>query len=222
MRQTNRALNRIILALLGVALLGAGAAVFAAGTLSGAADTWTTVATSGRDYLRTLAGTAPLPDPLRSWWLVAGIAVLLAGAALSAAWLATQGGGRTPRLAEQLDEPSEAGGALEDAEAEGANSLGGSRGRTVVDVGLVAAAIREALSTNRDVLATSVSAWESRRGTALRLRIEARKGSSPRDLANTAEELIREIDALLGHPMPVLVRITSGARTQVSGPRRAR
>ncbi|MFJ6456358.1 hypothetical protein [Paenarthrobacter sp. NPDC091669] len=213
MRQTNRALNRILLALLGLALLGAGAAVIAAGTLPGAADTWTATASSVRDSARNLVDTAPLPDPVRSWWLVAGIAVLLAGVALSAAWLASQGGGRTPRLAEEQDGTGE---------RDGTGGTGGARGRTVVDVGLVSAALREALSGNRDVLATSVSAWESRRGTALRLRMEARKGSSPRELADTAEELIREMDALLGHPIPVLVRITSGARTQVSGSRRTR
>ncbi|MET3904567.1 hypothetical protein [Paenarthrobacter sp. 4246] len=212
MRQTNRALNRILLALLGLALLGAGAAVIAAGTQPGAADTWTAVASSIRDSARNLVGTAPLPDPVRSWWLVAGTAVLLVGVALNAAWLASQGGGRTPRLAEQLD-----GTVVRN----GAPGTGGARGQTVVDVSLVSTALREALSGNRDVLATSVSAWESRRGTALRLRVEARKGSSPRELADTAEELISEIDALLGHPIPVLIRITSGARTQVSASRRA-
>ena len=219
MRQTNRALNRILLALLGLALLGAGAAVIAAGTLPGAADTWTATASSVRDSARNLVETAPLPDPVRSWWLVAGIAVLLAGAALSAAWLASQGGGRTPRLAEEQDCTGEQDGT---GERDGTGGTGGARGRTVVDVGLVSAALREALSGNRDVLATSVSAWESRRGTALRLRMEARKGSSPRELADAAEELIREMDALLGHPIPVLVRITSGARTQASGSRRTR
>lgn len=213
MRQTNRALNRILLAILGLALLGAGGAVIAAGTMPGAADTWTAVASSVRESARNLVGAAPLPDPVRSWWLVAGIAVLLVGIALNAAWLASQGGGRTPRLAEQLDGT---------VAGNGPTGTGGARGRTVVDVSLVSTALREALSGNRDVLATSVSAWESRRGTALRLRVEARKGSSPRELADTAEELIREIDALLGHPIPVLIRITSGARTQVSGSRRAR
>ncbi|WP_311211926.1 MULTISPECIES: hypothetical protein [unclassified Arthrobacter] len=219
MRQTHRALNRILLALVGLALLGAGAAVIAAGTLPGAADAWTAVASSVRDSGRNLVGTAPLPDPVRSWWLVAGIAVLLAGVALSAAWLASQSGGRTPRLAEQLDRTEERDGT---DVRDGSQGTGGARGRTVVDVGLVSTALREALSGNRDVLATSVSAWESRRGTALRLRMDARKGSSPRELADTAEKLIREIDALLGHPIPVLVRITSGARTQVSGSRRTR
>ncbi|WP_416403873.1 hypothetical protein [Arthrobacter sp. LFS091] len=201
MRRTNRALNRILLAILGIILLGAGAVLIAAGTLPGVADTWTTIGSNLTDQVRQLASTAPIPGPARSWWLVAGIGVLLLGAGLSAAWLASQGGGRTPRLAERSE---------------------GADGRTVVDVGLISAAVQDALSGNRNVLATSVSAWESRQGTALRLRMEARHGSSPRELADTAEQLVRQIDSWLGHPVPVLVRITSGARTRTSGAQRAK
>jgi hypothetical protein len=201
MRRTNRALNRVMLALLGIALLGAGAALIAAGTLQGAQETWATIGSTLTDQARSLAGSAPAPSPVRSWWLAAGIAVLLLGAALSAAWLASQGGGRTPRLAEQGD---------------------ATHGRTVVDVGLISAAVQEALNGNKNVLAASVSAWESRTGTTLRLRMQARKGSSPRELADTAEELIQGIDAWMGHPIPVLVRITSGARSRASGSLRAR
>ncbi|MCW3765352.1 hypothetical protein OCL88_02595 [Paenarthrobacter sp. PAE-2] len=201
MRNTNRALNRILLSVAGVVLLGAGAALIAAGNLPGAAESWTTTAASAREAVRELAGIAPLPDPVRSWWLVLGIAVLLAGAILGAAWIASQGGGRTPRLAEDSE---------------------GIAGRTVVDAGLVSAAVKEALRGNPDVLATSVSAWESRRGTALRLRLEARNGACPRELADTAVRLLQQLDAWLGHPVPALVRITTGPRTQVSGSRGAR
>ncbi|MDR6638402.1 hypothetical protein [Paenarthrobacter nitroguajacolicus] len=201
MRRTNRALNRMLLAILGIILVGAGAALIAAGTLPGVADAWAGIGANLTDQIRNLASTAPLPEPARTWWLIAGIVVLLLGAGLSTAWLASQGGGRTPRLAEKSE---------------------GADGRTVVDVGLISAAVQEALSGNRNVLATSVSAWESRRGTALRLRMEARHGSSPRELADTAEQLVRQIDSWLGHPLPVLVRITSGARTRTSGSQRAK
>ncbi|WP_144662055.1 hypothetical protein [Paenarthrobacter nicotinovorans] len=201
MRNTNRALNRILLTILGIVLLGAGAALIAAGTMPGVAEFWTTTGSTARDGLRNLVGTAPLPDPVRSWWLVLEIAVLLVGAILGAAWIASQGGGKTPRFAEDSE---------------------GSAGRTVVDTGLVSAAVREALTGRPDVLAASVSTWESRRGTALRLRLEARKGACPRELGDTAAQLLQELDAWLGHPAPALVRITSGPRTRVSGSRRAR
>jgi hypothetical protein len=201
MRNTNRALNRVLLALLGIVLLGTGAALISAGTLPWAADLWTASASSMRDQARSLVGTAPLPEPVRSWWLVLGVALPLVGAGLSAAWLASQGGGKTPRLAEQSE---------------------GTAGRTVIDAGLLSTAIREALHGNTDVLSTSVSAWESGRGTALQIRLEARKGASPRELADTVEQLLRKTDAWLGHPMPALVRITSGTRTRIAGSRRAR
>lgn len=201
MSNTNRALNRILLAVTGLVLLAAGAATTAAGLVPGVAGEWAGAGTSLMDHARALPAAAPLPGPARSWWAVAGVAVLVLAAGLCLAWLASQGGGRTPRLARDED---------------------GNHGATVVDAGLVAAAVNEALEGNRLVLGSAVSAWESRRGTALRLRLQARKGASPRELADTAEELVRGIDAWLGHPVPVLVRITSGPRSKLAGPERAR
>lgn len=201
MRNTNRALNRILLALLGIVLLGTGAALIAAGTLPWAADLWTSSISSVRDQARNLVGTAPLPEPVGSWWLIPGLAGPLVLAALGFAWLASQGGGKTPRLAEESE---------------------GTAGRTVIDAGLLSTAIREALRGNADVLSTSISAWESRRGTALHIRLEARKGASPRALADTVEQLLRNADDWLGHPMPALVRITSGTRAHLAGSRRAK
>lgn len=201
MSNTNRALNRILLALTGLVLLAAGVATAAAGVMPALAGEWESAGSSLMDHARTALAAAPLPGPARSWWAVAGVAGLLLAAGLCVAWLASQGGGRTPRLARDND---------------------GDSGTTVVDAGLVAAAVSEALAGNRLVLGSTVSAWESRHGTGLRLRLQARKGASPRELADTAEELIRGIDGWLGHPVPVLVRITGGARSRVAGVERAR
>jgi hypothetical protein len=198
---TNRALNRILLALAGLALLAGGAALAATGLVPGAAAAWTDAGNSFTGHLGDALAAAPLPGPARSWWAVAGVAGLLLAAGLCIAWLASQGGGRTPRLARESD---------------------GDRGTTVVDAGLIGAAVSQSLEGNRLVLGSTVTAWESRRGTGLRLRLQARKGASPRELADTAEDLVRGIDALLGHPVPVLVRITGGAKSAVAGPDRAR
>ncbi|MFJ4170693.1 hypothetical protein ACIPY3_14390 [Paenarthrobacter sp. NPDC089714] len=199
MRNTNRALNRLVLGVLGLLLVILGAAVFAAGQLPSAATTWTSTGTRATEQARQLLESAPLAGPLRSWWLVAGIAALLFCAALCLAWISRQGGGHTPVMGRQSD---------------------GIDGTTVIDSGLVSLAVQEALSDHRQVLATSVTAWEARRGTMLRVAIEARQGASPRELADTAEELVKEIDAWMGHPMPVLVRITSGGRSSLAKSRR--
>lgn len=201
MSQTNRALNRILLALAGLVLLAAGAATAAAGVMPGVAATWSATGSSLMDHAGHLLAEAPLPSPARSWWAVAGVAALVLAAGMSIAWLTSQGGGRTPRVGREAD---------------------GDRGDTVVETGLIAAAVKQALEGNRLVLGTSVSAWESRGQTGLRLRFQARQGASPREIADTAEELVQGIDALLGHPVPVLVRITGGTRTRVTAPDRAR
>ena len=201
MSHTNRALNRILLALAGLVLLAAGAATAAAGMLPDVAGGWAAAGSSLMDQAGTILASAPLPGPARSWWAVAGVAVLVLAAGLSIAWLASQGGGRTSRVGQESD---------------------GGRGTTVVETGLVSAAVKQALDGNRLVLGASVSAWETRGDTGLRLRLQARQGASPREIADTADELVQGIDALLGHPLPVLVRITSGTRTKVAGPQRAR
>lgn len=201
MRQTNRALNRTLLALLGIVLLAAGALTAAAGLVPEVAAAWTATAAAGLDRSGELLATAPLPGAARSWWAVGAVTGLLLAAALSIAWLASQGGGRTPRVVTDRD---------------------GDRGSTVVDTGLVAACVSDSLAGNRQVLSSSVSAWGVQGTTGLRLRLEARKGASPRELADTAEELVLGLHRLLGHPVPVLVRITSGPRSSVAGIDRAR
>ena len=71
------------------------------------------------------------PGPARCWWAVAGVAALVLAAGLSIAWIASQGGGRTPSVARESD---------------------GGRGTTVVETGLVSAAVKQALDGNRLVL----------------------------------------------------------------------
>lgn len=76
MSQTNRALNRILLALAGLALLAgaAGAATAAAGILPDIAALWAAAGSSLADRAGSLLAAAPLPGPARNWRPVAGVA----------------------------------------------------------------------------------------------------------------------------------------------------
>ena len=100
------------------------------------------------------------------------------------------------------------------------------QGTTTVETGLVSRLVTEALAGNRLVLTASVTAWQvrGRAGVvpALKISIQARHGACPRELADTAEQLVAGLDRILGHPVPVLVRITSGTRTRLARPDRAR
>jgi len=192
MRRTNRAINRTLLTFIGLIVATGGALVTAAAFLPSVADAWAATGTSLLDQSYALLGTAALPGPARSWWVVAGVGGLLLAAGLCVAWIVSQGGGRTRRVAQEDD---------------------GGRGNTVIDIGLIATAVREATATNQLLGATRVSAWEVRGGSGLVLRLQARPGAPLDALAWTAEDLVNGLDACLGHHIPVLVRITSGARS---------
>lgn len=205
MTGTHRGLNRFLLALTGLLLIAAGTLTASARTVPGLAGHLTATGRAGWDRIRAALASAPLPDGNTSWWTIAAIGVLLLGAALLISWAASQGGGRTRVVAEKP---------------------GAGQGTTTVETGLVSRLVTEALAGNRLVLAASVSAWQvrGRAGVvpALKISIQARHGACPRELADTAEQLVAGLDRILGHPVPVLVRITAGTRTRLARPDRAR
>ncbi|WP_457946539.1 hypothetical protein ACTAQI_13515 [Pseudarthrobacter sp. alpha12b] len=206
MNNTNRAMNRLFLAAAGLVLLCAGALAAGAGLVPGLREQWGAVGAGLPDTWQALLRTAPAPEPLGSWWALGVPALLLLGAVVSVLWIARQGGGRTGTAAQAHDQEV---------------------GDTAVDVSYLAAAVEEALEGSRAVVGSSLTAWHvpgkrsGSQGNGLRLTLQARKGASPREVADLAEELVSAIDALLGHRSTVLVRIGSGARTKLAGAHRA-
>ena len=208
MNNTNRALNRILLATTGLVLLSAGVLAAGAALVPALAGQWTTVTSGLLERWRHLLVTAPAPDPLGSWWALAVPALPLLGAVISVVWLARQGGGRTSTAALAQDP---------------------ELGDTAVDVSYLAAAVEEALEGNRAVVGSSLTVWRGRgnrrnkRNTSprLRLTLHARKGASPREVADLAEGLVSGIDTQLGHRSTVLIRIRSGPTTKLARAHRA-
>lgn len=205
MTGSNRGLNRVLLALTGLLLSAAGALAAAVGTIPGAATDWAATRRESWGRIRERLAAAPLPEGTTSWWTIAAVGVLLLGTALMIGWAASQGGDRTRIVAETPD---------------------AGQGTTTVETGLVSRLVGEALAGNRLVLAASVTAWRVRgaagKESAIKISIQARQGACPRELADAAEQLIAGLDRMLGHPVPVLVRITAGTRTRLARPGRAR
>ncbi|MDJ0354305.1 hypothetical protein [Pseudarthrobacter sp. PH31-O2] len=202
MNATHRGLNRLLLGLLGLVLVGVGALIGAAGLNTSIAEGWnTTGATLLADLSHALA-SAPIPGSSISWWTIAVLALALVVMALLLGWIASQGGGRTNRA-----------GRREDPE---------HPGTTTVETSLASAAVRKATVGDDRIIAATVSTWKAKRADGLKLTLQARKGVSPRDLADTGEELISGLDNLLGDRGPVLIRITTGLRSTLSSTDRVR
>lgn len=202
MSGTPRTLNRLLLGLFGLLLAGAGVLVGAAGLYPGIAAGWNTAGTSLREDASAVLASAPIPGTSTSWWTIAALALALIIIVLLVAWIASQGGGRTNRVGRRED-PAK-------------------NGTTTVETPLVAAAVRDAVSGDDRIISATVSTWKVKRSDGLKLTLQGRKGVSPKELAARGEELITGLDHLLGDQGPVLIRITTGLRSSLSGTDRVR
>ncbi|MHA7271350.1 hypothetical protein [Arthrobacter sp. HLT1-20] len=197
MNGTRRGLNRTLLALLGLLLMAAAGLGIFAGTSRGFALSWTEAGMDVWARIQERLGAARIPGTDISWWTVAVFALLLLAAVLLVCWIASQGAGRSNQVAQRQS----------------------AAGDTIVDTAVVGQVVKAALAENTQVLSTSVQSWKTKGGTGiggtgLKLSVQARKGASPAELAYDVEHLVKDIDALLGTQIPVLVRIKSGTRSK--------
>lgn len=197
MNGTHRGLNRAVLMLLGLVLLGLGAVAVMAGASKSFASGLTTSGTLLWEDLQASLAATPIPGAGISWWTAAVFVLLILTAILLVCWIASQGTGRSNQLMQH----------------------DGSAGKTLVDTAVAGDAIKAALGSNTQVLSTNVQSWKTKGaagGNGLKINIQARKGASPAELTAAVEHLLQGLDGLLGAELPVLVRIKSGTRTRFS------
>jgi len=201
-----RVLSRILLGVLGLLLVAAGAAVAAAGLSPAFAAAWTGRGTAAWAGIQARLAATPAGTLGISWWTLAALALLAVAIVLLLAWIFSRIGRRAKSI-----------GSLESA-----GNADAPAGRTTVDAGLAAQAVRASLDGRPGIFSTAVSAWKSHGVEGLRITIQARKGAGPRAIADTAEEAVRGLDELLGSQVPVLVRIRSGVRSASARTERVR
>ncbi|AJT42626.1 hypothetical protein [Psychromicrobium lacuslunae] len=193
MSNTNRGLNRVLLFIVSIVLLAAGVATVLAGSWSKAKDSWLNWGGQAKEFTSQQLSTTrvQLGDWEVSWLWLGLLAMLLLAVILLICWIASQGGGRTSRLSRERD----------------------PEGTLTLHDNIAQSAIKAALAEDPRVLSTTVSAWQLKKQSGLKVSIQARKGSSPRQLADSAENLVIGLDRLLGRELPILISIHSGARS---------
>jgi len=184
MNGTNRTLGRVVLVLVGLVFLALGTAVVLVQTLPTAADVWHTAAD------RTLGGLRSGAADTSAWWWALGGAVLLGVLALLV--LSSIGGGRTGTVLED-DGPD-----------------GGLPGQVRIEAAAVEHALSAAITPLPQVASLAVDVRRVRRRTAVRIVVRTRRGAPPREVVDRVEDVVRDLDALLGQRLPVLLRIVRG------------
>lgn len=187
MNATNRALNRVALVVTGLALLAVGVATVLVQTVPWAADRWHDAA---RGVLGDLGADASQEASAMAWAWVLGGAVLLGVLALVV--LSGLGGGGV-------------GTVVEDD-----GSAAGLPGVVRVDAAAVQHALSSAVGALPAVASLAVDVYRVRGRRALRIRVRPRKGASPREITTRVEEIVADLDVLLGGPLPVLLEIARG------------
>ncbi|ROP65090.1 hypothetical protein [Curtobacterium sp. ZW137] len=187
MNATNRALGRIALIVVGVALLVAGVGAVLVQTVPQAADLWHGAA---RATLGDLGVDAGRGASIAAWTWVLGGAVVLGVLALVV--LTTLGGGRV-------------GTVVEDDGA--SDSLPGA---VRIDAAAVQHALSSAIGDLPQVASLAVDVYRVRRRRAVRIKVRPRKGAAPREITERVEGIVADLDALLGDELPVLLEIARG------------
>ncbi|MET3903240.1 hypothetical protein [Paenarthrobacter sp. 4246] len=203
MNGTPRALNRVLLFIIGVKLLAVGVLLLLLATVPAVAAWWHGWSAAAWAGMENAFRQTRFPGREESWlWIVAG-AVLVAIIIAMVAWLSQQGKGRANLLVASDD----------DSHINGEVRIGG---------GVAEQALRAALAGRADLAAASVATYEVRGRPGLRIRIQPRQGVAPHLLAAEVSQLVEALDLVIGQKTPVLVHMVSGARSRFTKAERVR
>lgn len=206
MNGTPRGLNRFLLTLIGLVFMiaGAGAAVLAVSPA--AARWWQRYAQAQLDWLLDLEARTRLLPTSQSWiWFAVALFFLIV-AIVMISWIGNQGKGRASTLLDYQGNPDDDGAA----------------GAVKLSCAVAEQALKSALLERTDLVGVTVTSYDFRKQTAIKVRVLPRQGVSPHLVAGEIAELVEALDALLGFEVPVLVSIGSGARSRFTKAERVR
>ncbi|RII43254.1 hypothetical protein DWB68_02805 [Galactobacter valiniphilus] len=205
MNRTPRTLNRVLLGLLGLLCVAAGAHLVLVCLVPAYAG-WVKGVLAEVDASRlTLMNDTRSPGRDASWlWL--GLAVLAAVVlVLLVVWALVQGRGRVTLFSRE------------------AVREGDGRGVVEIAAAVPEQLLRQALTQRPDVLRVSISAWDQPGEAAgLRIKLQPRAGADPLRLVEDVDALVETLDERLGLRGPVVLELVSGARARLASAERVR
>lgn len=196
MNTTNRGVNRVVLFIAGVALVGVGGAAVAAMLWPVASGQWTTLMSTGVDWLTTTHRATRVSEgsPV-SWLSLAALVLLALVVTIAVVIMARLGGGRSGVMArEEVGE--------------------GAQGSVTIRHGFAADAIRQSLASHDEILATKVTARRLWGTDVLQVSVTPRQNVSPTEVADTVSGRLDRLAALLGSDVTALVTIHAGIRSR--------
>lgn len=195
MNNTNRALNRILIAVIGLLILLVGAALVAIGTVPAIRAGYRSTAPAIHDEITGWLKTVPLAETGTSWGWIVVLALLVLIVIVLLVFIFRQGHGQQGVL-------------LRDDTAQA--------GTTIIDSRVAEQSIQNDLDKRAEFITSSVSTYEVRGTPVLKISVTCRRGTSPREVTTMIENTLTGFDALLGSQVPALIQISGGFRARLS------
>ncbi|MEX8034099.1 hypothetical protein AB6V29_13765 [Microbacterium sp. 20-116] len=188
MNATRRGLNRFLLFLVAVVLLGLAALALAVGLLPGGTDAWTSVMGGFQGWLESLGRESA------GWGAVAAIVVLVILLVLIAS-AAVRG---------RRHAPLQSTGSASD------------EGRITVTDGFASEALKNALGERDEILSSRITAGEVGKQSVLHVAVTPRQNTSPREVAEHVDTLVTNLAAITGQNLRAYISIHSGLRARLA------
>ncbi|MGR0221171.1 hypothetical protein [Agromyces sp. ZXT2-6] len=202
MNNTNRALNRTILLLVGIVLVGLGASAVIATAWPPAAEYWTRAGDAAGSWIEQAVDETMIGTTTLSWMAVAALAlIVLLVVILLATAVRIIGGSRSRTVFRSSGRE---------------NPLG----RVVVEEGFVSDALTHSLEQRDEILFSSVTADDVRTQPVMHVSVTPRQNTSPRDVVEDVDQLVTNLAALTGRDMPTFISIHSGLRARLADDQR--
>ncbi|NMR28980.1 hypothetical protein [Crystallibacter degradans] len=196
MNETPRALNRVLLTLIGLLLAAVGATAVALAAAPALAGTWHAVTRRAGAGVENVLAATTLPGQRDSWlWIVLAL-VMLVLIVLMIAWVAQQGKGRASTLAADYNDD-------------------GGPGTVELGAAVAEQALKAALLEHEEILHATVATYEFRGTPGLRIRVLPRKGVPPYLVAEQVSDLVEALDLVIGRETPVVISIGTSARARL-------
>lgn len=206
MNGTPRGINRFLLSIFGLILLALGLGLVVVVAVPAAASWWHAYAGAQVDWLAEYADSSRLLLTNESWIWLAAAALALVLIIVMITWIGNQGKGRADTLLER----------------HGTADNDGAAGSVRLSCTVAEQALKNALLQRGDLHGVSVTSYDFRGETTLKVRVLPKQGVAPHAVARDFVELVAALDELLGVEVPVLLSIGAGARSRFTKAERVR
>lgn len=197
MNNTNRALNRTLLLIVGLLFLALGALGIAIMSWPTAADIWKSAGDGALSWLDQAMAATAIAGGALSWIGIGAVAAIVVVIVLLVVALVSIAGRRSQT-------------AFRSTGAQ--NPLG----RVTITESFVSDAVKNSLATRDEILSAQVTANDIRRQPVLHVAVTPRQNTDPRELVDLVDRLLTNLATLTGRETATYVSIHTGLRARLA------